>query len=60
MNCPYVNVQFERRKVMEITENMKIAFGLAATLSLFAFFGFMPSLIYLGRGLYKKFIEKQD
>jgi hypothetical protein len=43
---------------MVITEDMKIAFGLAATLSFFIFFGFLPSLIYLGRGLYKKFIEE--
>ncbi len=44
---------------MQITEDMKIAFGLALTLSLFAFFGFMPSLLYLGRGLYEKFFKEK-
>lgn len=42
-----------------MSEDLKVALGLTLTLSLFAFFGFMPSLIYLGRGIYEKFFKEK-
>ncbi|HLG30374.1 MAG TPA: hypothetical protein VI387_09210 [Candidatus Brocadiales bacterium] len=39
------------------TEDIKIALGLTLTLSLFGLFGFLPSILYLARGIIKKFNE---
>ncbi|HHT9124921.1 MAG TPA: hypothetical protein ACFYD6_03785 [Candidatus Brocadiia bacterium] len=41
-----------------MSEDFKVALGLALTMSLFGLFGFLPSILHLVRGILKKLEEK--